>query len=78
MPSKASAAEQIALLEKGADRIEPRPELRAKVERSVASGEPLRVKVGFDPSAPDLHLGHTVVMRKMKHFQDFGHEVWFV
>ena len=78
MPSKASAAEQIALLEKGADRIEPRAELRAKVERSVASGEPLRVKVGFDPSAPDLHLGHTVVMRKMKHFQDFGHEVWFV
>ncbi len=78
MPSKASAAEQIALLEKGADRIEPRVELRQKVERSVASGEPLRVKVGFDPSAPDLHLGHTVVMRKMKHFQDFGHEVWFV
>ncbi|MDE3261360.1 MAG: tyrosine--tRNA ligase [Acidobacteriota bacterium] len=78
MPSKASAAEQIALLEKGADRIEPRAELRAKVERSVASGEPLRVKVGFDPSAPDLHLGHTVVMRKMKHFQDFDHEVWFV
>ena len=78
MPSKASAAEQIALLEKGADRIEPRAELRAKVERSVASGESLRIKVGFDPSAPDLHLGHTVVMRKMKHFQDFGHEVWFV
>ena len=78
MPSKASADEQIALLEKGADRIEPRSELRGKVERSVASGEPLRIKVGFDPSTPDLHLGHTVVMRKMKHFQDFGHEVWFV
>ena len=78
MPSKALAAEQIELLEKGADRIEPRPELLTKVERSVASGEPLRIKVGFDPSAPDLHLGHTVVMRKMKHFQDFGHEVWFV
>ena len=78
MPSKASTAEQIALLETGADRIEPRAELREKVTRSVASGKPLRVKVGFDPSAPDLHLGHTVVMRKMKHFQDFGHEVWFV
>ena len=78
MRSKASAAEQIALLEKGAERIEPRPELHEKVKRSVASGEPLRIKVGFDPSAPDLHLGHTVVMRKMKHFQDFGHEVWFV
>ena len=72
------AAEQIALLEKGADRIEPRPELREKVARSLRSGEPLRVKVGFDPTAPDLHLGHTVVMRKMKHFQDFGHQVWFV
>ena len=78
MPSKFSAAEQIALLEKGADRIEPGSALREKVERSVASGKPLRVKVGFDPSAPDLHLGHTVVMRKMKHFQEFGHEVWFV
>ncbi len=78
MPGKASVAEQIALLEKGADRIEPRSELRRKVERSIASGAPLRVKVGFDPSAPDLHLGHTVVMRKMRHFQQLGHEVWFV
>ncbi len=69
---------RIALLEKGAERIEPRNELRERVARSLASGEPLRVKVGFDPSAPDLHLGHTVVMRKMKHFQDLGHEVWFV
>lgn len=78
MAPEDAAAEQIALLEKGAERIEPRSELRQKVVRSLASGEPLRVKVGFDPSAPDLHLGHTVVMRKMKHFQDFGHEVWFV
>ncbi len=78
MAPDVSAAEQIALLAKGADRIEPRGGLHAKVERSLASGKPLRVKVGFDPSAPDLHLGHTVVMRKMKHFQDFGHEVWFV
>ncbi len=69
---------QVALLEKGADRIEPRAEFRERVAESLASGEPLRVKVGFDPSAPDLHLGHTVVMRKMKRFQDLGHQVWFV
>jgi len=69
---------RVALLEKGADRIEPREELRQRVTGSLASGAPLRVKVGFDPSAPDLHLGHTVVMRKMKHFQDLGHQVWFV
>ena len=78
MDSSAPVEEQIAFLEKGADRIEPRAELAEKVRRSAETGEPLRVKVGFDPSAPDLHLGHTVVMRKMKHFQDLGHEVWFV
>ncbi len=69
---------QVALLRKGADRIEPGVELPGRVAESLRTGEPLRIKVGFDPSAPDLHLGHTVVMRKMKHFQDLGHEVWFV
>lgn len=78
MDRSAPVEEQIAYLEKGADRIEPAGELAGRVRRSAESGEPLRVKVGFDPSAPDLHLGHTVVMRKMKHFQDLGHEVWFV
>ena len=78
MDRAAPLDEQIAWLERGADRIEPRAGLRAKLQRSLASGAPLRVKVGFDPSAPDLHLGHTVVMRKMRHFQDLGHEVWFV
>ena len=78
MDRSAPVEEQIAYLEKGADRIEPAGELAERVRRSAESGEPLRVKVGFDPSAPDLHLGHTVVMRKMKHFQDLGHEVWFV
>jgi tyrosyl-tRNA synthetase len=55
-----------------------REELKTKLERSARTGKPLKVKVGFDPSAPDIHLGHTVVMRKMKHFQDLGHEVVFL
>jgi tyrosyl-tRNA synthetase len=53
-------------------------ELRQKLERSAATGSPLTVKVGFDPTAPDLHLGHTVLLRKMKHFQDLGHRVVFL
>jgi tyrosyl-tRNA synthetase len=56
-----------------------RPEdLKSKLERSAKTGKPLKVKVGFDPSAPDIHLGHTVLMRKMKHFQDLGHDVVFL
>src|SRR5207302_3282113 len=51
---------------------------RAKLEKSRATGKPLRVKLGLDPTAPDLHLGHTVVLRKLKHFQDFGHTVIFL
>ena len=72
------AAEQLEYLRKGAVDIIRAEELVAKLERSRASGRPLTVKVGFDPSAPDLHLGHTVVIRKMKHFQDMGHRVVFV
>jgi tyrosyl-tRNA synthetase len=66
------------ILRKGAVEIIRAEELQEKLERSRRTGKPLRVKVGFDPSAPDIHLGHTVVMRKMKHFQDLGHEVIFV
>lgn len=72
------AAEQLAYLRKGCVDIIQEDELKAKLERSVKTGRPLRVKVGFDPTAPDLHLGHTVVLRKMKHFQDMGHEVVFL
>jgi tyrosyl-tRNA synthetase len=72
------AARQLEILKKGAVEILREEELLAKLERSRTSGRPLRVKVGFDPSAPDIHLGHTVVIRKMKHFQDLGHEVIFV
>jgi tyrosyl-tRNA synthetase len=70
--------EQVAYLTKGCVDIVRASELRAKLERSVTTGRPLVVKVGFDPTAPDLHLGHTVLIRKMKHFQDLGHTVVYV
>ena len=70
--------EQLALLKRGAVDLVDEAQLRAKLERSRAKGVPLTVKVGFDPSSPDLHLGHTVLLRKMKHFQDLGHRVIFL
>jgi len=70
--------EQIEYLKKGVVQVESENELLDKLKRSVASKRPLTVKVGFDPSAPDIHLGHTVLIRKMKHFQDMGHRVVFV
>ncbi|HKQ98348.1 MAG TPA: tyrosine--tRNA ligase [Candidatus Polarisedimenticolia bacterium] len=77
-PTFAPAREQLDYLRKGAVEIIREEELLKKLERSAATGKPLTVKVGFDPSAPDLHLGHTVVIRKMKHFQDLGHRVVFL
>src|SRR5579859_6529770 len=73
-----SADEQLASLRRGASEIIREDELRAKLERSRVSGKPLRVKLGVDPTAPDLHLGHTVVLRKLKHFQDEGHTAIFL
>lgn len=70
--------EQLAYLTKGCVDVVRASELRAKLERAVAAGRPLVVKVGFDPTAPDLHLGHTVLIRKMKHFQELGHQVVFL
>jgi tyrosyl-tRNA synthetase len=70
--------EQLAAIRKGAAEIIPEPDLRAKLEASQKSGKPLRVKLGVDPTAPDLHLGHTVVIRKLKHFQDLGHTAVFL
>jgi tyrosyl-tRNA synthetase len=70
--------EQLAYLKKGAAEIIPEPELRAALEKSRKSGTPLRVYLGVDPTAPDLHLGHTVVLRKLKHFQDMGHTAVFL
>ena len=70
--------EQLDLLQKGAAEIIRVSDLRERLERSRQTGVPLRVKAGFDPTAPDLHLGHTVLMRKLKHFQDLGHTVIFL
>jgi tyrosyl-tRNA synthetase len=70
--------EQLTYIKKGSAEIIRESELRDRLERSYASGKPLRVKAGFDPTAPDLHLGHTVLMRKLKHFQDLGHTAIFM
>jgi tyrosyl-tRNA synthetase len=70
--------EQLELLQRGSVDLITLDELKGKLRRSRESGEPLTVKVGFDPTAPDIHLGHTVLLRKMRHFQDLGHRVIFV
>jgi tyrosyl-tRNA synthetase len=70
-----SAAEQLQILERGVAELIDRAELLSKLERSVATGKPLRIKLGVDPTAPDIHLGFTVVMRKLRQFQDLGHQV---
>src|SRR5271169_4690860 len=71
-------AEQLAYLKKGVAEIIPEAELSAKLEASLKSGKPLSVYLGVDPTAPDLHLGHTVVLRKLKQFQDMGHTAVFL
>jgi tyrosyl-tRNA synthetase len=70
--------EQMDLLEKGAAEIIRASDLRERLEESRKTGRPLRIKAGFDPTAPDLHLGHTVLMRKLRHFQQLGHTVIFL
>jgi tyrosyl-tRNA synthetase len=73
-----SVEEQFAYLKKGCVEIIQESELKAKLERAIKENKPLRVKAGFDPTAPDIHIGHTVLIRKMKHFQDLGHDVIFL
>jgi tyrosyl-tRNA synthetase len=73
-----SVEEQIALIERGVADCISREELIKKLQKSVETGVPLKVKVGFDPTAPDLHLGHTVLLQKMKHFQELGHQIYFL
>src|SRR5438552_9317504 len=73
-----SLDEQLAYLKKGLADLIREEELRERLAQSQKSGRPLRVKAGFDPTAPDLHLGHTILLRKMKHFQDLGHTPIFV
>jgi tyrosyl-tRNA synthetase len=70
--------DQIEYLKKGCVEIIQENELKAKLARSLKEKKPLKVKAGFDPTAPDIHLGHTVLLRKMKHFQDLGHDVIFL
>src|SRR5262245_6917174 len=67
--------EQLAFIRRGTEQIVPADELRKKLERSVATSRPLRVKLGIDPTGFDVHLGHTVVLRKLRQFQDLGHQV---
>jgi tyrosyl-tRNA synthetase len=78
MASSPPVDEQLARIRLGAAAIVSEADLRAKLERARRAGTALRIKVGFDPTAPDLHLGHTVVIQKMRQFQDLGHTVYFV
>ncbi|HWX55940.1 MAG TPA: tyrosine--tRNA ligase [Verrucomicrobiae bacterium] len=78
MPNFPPVDEQLAYIKKGAAEIIRESDLRQRLEKSYKTGKPLRVKAGFDPTAPDLHLGHTVLIRKLKHFQDMGHTVIFL
>ena len=70
--------EQLEFLKKGTVDVIREADLRTKLERSAKTGKPLRVKLGLDPTAPDIHVGHTVVIRKLKAFQDLGHTVVYV
>jgi len=78
MTTSRSVEEQLAYLKKGVAEIIPEDELKAKLVNSKKTGKPLRVYLGVDPTAPDIHLGHTVVLRKLKHFQDMGHTAVFL
>jgi len=73
-----SLEDQLDLITKGAAEIVPLEALKERIAQSIASGKPMRIKAGFDPTAPDLHLGHTVLIRKLRHFQQLGHTVIFL
>ncbi len=73
-----SAKEQFDIIKRGAVEVIVEADLLKKLERSVSTGKPLRVKAGFDPTAPDIHIGHTVLLNKMRQFQELGHEVTFL
>tara|TARA_B100001248_G_scaffold48862_1_gene31344 strand:- start:1446 stop:2651 length:1206 start_codon:yes stop_codon:yes gene_type:complete len=73
-----SLDEQFELISRGAEEIIPEQELRDKIENSIKNDKPLIVKLGCDPSRPDLHIGHSVVLRKLRHFQDLGHQAVLV
>ncbi len=73
-----TAKEQLDIIKRGAAEVIIEADLLKKLERSVSTGKPLRIKAGFDPTAPDIHLGHTVLLNKMRQFQELGHEVTFL
>ena len=73
-----SVDKQLELIKRGAEEIIPEEELRVKLERSIKTNKPIIVKLGCDPSRPDLHIGHSVVLRKLRHFQDLGHQAVLV
>ena len=73
-----TAQEQLEIIKRGTAEVIVESDLLKKLERSVATGKPLRVKAGFDPTAPDIHVGHTVLLNKMRQFQELGHEVIFL
>jgi tyrosyl-tRNA synthetase len=75
---EAEVERQLALIREGALEVITEDDMRAKLRASLATGRPLKVKLGLDPTAPDIHLGHTVVLRKLRDFQDLGHEVVFL
>ena len=78
MSTFGSVEEQLDLITKGAAEIIPLEALKERMAQSLATGVPMRIKAGFDPTAPDLHLGHTVLIRKLRHFQQLGHTVIFL
>src|SRR5262245_41777874 len=75
---RSQVKDQMEKICRGALEVVPKEELQTKLEKSLIEGKPLRVKLGVDPSTSDLHIGHTVVMQKLKTFQDLGHQVLFL
>ncbi|MGH7791192.1 MAG: tyrosine--tRNA ligase, partial [Thermodesulfobacteriota bacterium] len=73
-----SPERQLEVIVRGTEEIISEEELLAKLKKSAESGEPLRIKAGFDPTAPDLHLGHCILLKKLRDFQDLGHTVVFL
>ena len=70
--------QQMELIERGVAEIVPRAEMIQKLTKSITEARPLRIKLGLDPTAPDIHLGHTVVLNKLRQFQDLGHEIHLI
>ncbi|HEY3314473.1 MAG TPA: tyrosine--tRNA ligase [Bacillota bacterium] len=75
---EAEVERQMAVIRRGAAEIITEEDIKSRLRKALAEGRPLRIKYGADPTAPDIHLGHSVVIRKMRQFQDLGHEVWFI